>query len=228
MPSAGGSREQAACLRLLASYAELASRSEHLFGSLLAGQAPRQWGHYPEDDAIDQASGWQWFYHSHAPQDRPQAAEHGHIHLFARRKLWSRRLRSSAEMAFSRLAGAAPATHATRHLLCIGFDALGVPIRLFTVNAWVTGDRMLSAALSAELLENMKLNTGHPEADAVIATLLGIYRPEIRLLLAQRDEALWRWAGPNVLSDERLEVLSAQGISLDRRLHAILRSRKSG
>jgi len=76
---------------LLETYAGLAERGEHLLGRLLAGQAPRQWAHYPEDDAIDQSSGYQWFYHSHSPEDRPGATEHGHVHLFARKPLWGRR-----------------------------------------------------------------------------------------------------------------------------------------
>jgi hypothetical protein len=61
---------QNASLRLLEIYAELALRGEHLLGQLLGGELPRQWRHYPEDDAIDLGSGFQWFYHSHSPQDR--------------------------------------------------------------------------------------------------------------------------------------------------------------
>jgi hypothetical protein len=85
--SAGG--DHAAGLRMLETYSKLAQRGAHLLGSLLGGQAPREWRHYPADDAIDQGSGFQWFYHSHSLEDRPGSAEHGHIHLFARRKLWS-------------------------------------------------------------------------------------------------------------------------------------------
>ena len=47
----------AAGQRLLETYAALAARGEHLLHDLLAGSPPRQWQHYPEDDAIDQVSG---------------------------------------------------------------------------------------------------------------------------------------------------------------------------
>ena len=216
-PSKGGG-ENAAALRLLETYAALAERGEHLFGDVLQGQMPRQWSHYPEDDAIDQESGFQWFYHSHAPQDRPGATEHGHIHLFARRPRWARRLRSAAELRFTALHGAPPASTHTRHLLALGFDARGLPTSLFTVNSWVTGDRMLNADLTAELLATMKLDTGHPAIDRVLECLVCLYREEIRGLLRQRDEALLAWPGWQVLSDEGLELLSELSIDVDAKL----------
>jgi hypothetical protein len=111
---------QVAGLRLLQTYAGLARRGEHLLGQLFGGELPRQWRHYPEDDAIDLGSGFQWFYHAHSPEDRPGAAEHGHIHLFARRKLWSRRLRSAQEIEFARLADDPAQQLSTRHLIRFG------------------------------------------------------------------------------------------------------------
>jgi len=205
-------------MRLLEVYADLARRGEHLLGGLLGGRAPRQWEHYPENDAIGAGSGYQWFYHSHSPQDRAGAAEHGHIHLFARRKLWSRRLCSASEREFASLSRLAPLSVNTRHLLSIAFDAKGIPRSLFTVNSWVTGDLMLGAALSGELLENISLNTGHAEIDTVIESLLQLYREEIFHLLAQRDKALFGWKGKNVLADQRLEVLSELKIDVDSKL----------
>ena len=218
MPSDDGS--QAAALRLLETYAGLARRGVHLFGDVLGGQMPQQWRHYPEDDAIDQASGYQWFYHSHDPEDRLGTREHGHIHLFARHKLWSRRLRSARERNFARLSGEPAVTINTRHLLSIGFDAKGLPTTLFTVNSWVTGDRMLSADLTSELLENISLDTGNQSVDAVIVSLLRLYRGEIRDLLKKRDKTLFAWKGAQTLSDERLELLSEIAISVDAKLSA--------
>lgn len=210
--------ERAAALRLLETYSALAERGEHLFGDMLQGQMPRQWSHYPEDDAIDQESGFQWFYHSHARQDRPGAAEHGHIHLFARRKLWTRRLRSAQEMNFAKFVGEPAALENTRHLLAIGFDAKGIPKALFTVNSWVTGDRMLSAGLTSELLAGVKLDTGYECVDAVVESLVHLCGAELEQLLVQRDQALLSWQGKNVLSDEKLEVLSEIVIDVDEKL----------
>lgn len=208
-------------LRLLETYAGLAERGEHLLGQLFAGHAPRQWAHYPEEDAIDLSSGYQWFYHSHSPEDRPGAVEHGHVHLFARRTLWGRRLHSRSERAFAELCGNPCAKPMTRHLITIGFDAKGVPISLFTVNSWVTGDLMLGAELSLELLESMTLDTGHPEIDAVIESVVRLCAPELRELMRRRDDALRSHRAPDKLHDETLELLSEIHIDLDAKLTAL-------
>lgn len=209
---------RAAGPRLLATYAGLARRGEHLLDGLLDAQAPRQWRHYPRDDAIDPANGFQWFYHSHSPQDRPGAREHGHIHLFARRKLWARRLGSARELAFAALTDAPVERVNTRHLLGIGFDAKGVATSLFTVNSWVTGDLMLSAPGTLALLERLCLDTGHKEVDAVIECVVQLCQAEIRALLEARDALLLSQRRPGLLRDESLEVLSEVMIDLDRKL----------
>ncbi|QCX48255.1 hypothetical protein E7Z57_03565 [Ralstonia pseudosolanacearum] len=211
----------AAGLRLLETYAGLAERGEHLLSRLLAGHAPRQWAHYPEDDAIDYSSGYQWFYHSHSPEDRPGAVEHGHIHLFARQPLWGRRLCSGSERAFAALSGNPSTTPTTRHLLTIGLDAKGLPISLFTVNSWVTGDLMLGADLTLELLASMTLDTGHPEVDAVIASVARLCAAELQVLMQRRDDALRSHSGPDKLQDEALELLSELRINLDAKLSAL-------
>lgn len=209
------SEKSGAGSRLLSAYAALAERGAHLFGDLLMGEAPRQWEHYPKDDAIDATGGYQWFYHSHSPEDRPGTAEHGHIHLFASRPLWARRLRSRAEMEFASLCGNPRATPNTRHLLAIGFDAKGVPISFFTVNSWVTGDLMLGAELTHELLSTMRLDTGHPEIDVVIESVVRLCLSEISALLAVRDRALAGHVHADKLGDHALELLSEISIDLD-------------
>ena len=215
--SAGGGH--AACQRLLEVYSSLAENGEHLFGSLLSGQAPRQWIHCPPDDAIDLSSGFQWFYHSHTPQGRPGSVEHVRIHLFARRKLWARRLRSAAALKFAALAGDASPSVSTRHLLGIGFDAKGIPQSLFTVNSWVTGDQMLSAQTTERLLKAMLLATGHALTDGVIACVVKLCMAEIQSLLQARDQTLFSRQAPGLLQDKSLEVLSEASIDLDAKLH---------
>ncbi len=212
---------RAAGQRLLRVYATLARRKAHLLDRLLAGHRPLQWAHYPDDDAIDESHGYQWFYHSHSPEDRPDTAEHGHFHLFARRKLWSRRLQSRCERAFAHLAEPDCADVDTRHLLGVGLNAKGIPISLFTVNSWVTGDLMLSAENTEALLAGLKLKTGHAAIDAVLECVVALCCVEIRGLLAARDQALFGWKRPRVLADKRLEILSETGIDIDARLRAI-------
>jgi len=215
------SLSKAAGARLLETYADLARRGEHLFSELLAGETPTQWSHYPEDDAIDHGSGFQWFYHSHSPEDRPDSSEHGHIHLFAHRKLWFRRLRSARELEFAALAENSHESASTRHLLCISFDAKGIPTSLFTVNSWVTGDLMLSAPTTVAILDRITLETGHKEVDTVVECIVKLYRAEIQDLLHARDARLMGRSKPSVLLDESLEVLSELFIQLDSKLNGL-------
>lgn len=212
----------AAGLRLLQTYSELAQNKAHLLDELLAGQSPRQWEHYPPEDAIDPSNGYQWFYHSHSPEDRPDSAEHGHIHLFARRALWSRRLQSHAEAEFQRICGSSRLQTHTRHLLTIGLNAKGVPISLFTVNSWVTGDLMLSAKLTMALLASLRLNTGHAHVDAVMESAVHLCLPDIQDLMAARDAKLASFPGANKLNNEKLELLSELSIDLDDKLKLLL------
>lgn len=211
-------RAREAAQRLLETYAGLADRGEHLLHGVLDGRAPRQWHHYPDNDAVDAASGFQWFYHSHAPGERPDAAEHGHFHLFARRRRWARRPASRSERAFAALTGGPTERPATRHLLGLAIDAKGVPVGLFTVNSWVTGDLMLSAPSTQRLLDAMTLDTGHAAVDAMLAAVVGLCRDEIADLLARRDAVLAAQASPDVLRDERIEVLSEVAIDIDAKL----------
>jgi hypothetical protein len=208
----------AAAVRLLETYAALANVGQHLLASLLDGRAPQQWAHYPDHDAIDQTNGYQWFYHSHSPEDRAGADEHGHIHLFARRRLWARRLRSRSETDFAALCGVPASDLQSRHLLAIGFDAKGLPITLFTVNSWVTGDAMLGAELTLDLLKKIRIDSGHPHIDAVIMSVIAIYQAELHQLLEQRDACLRATSSSCNTQNRSLELLSELHIQLDARL----------
>ena len=220
-PSAEGAARAAS--DLLGVYAGLAERGAHLLGDLLAGAPPAQWERLPTDDAVDEAGRYQWFYHSHAPEDRPAGSEHGHIHLFARRALWEKLPGTPDERRFRRLCGN-PRGHAgTRHLMAIGLDAKGLPISLFAVNSWVTGDFMLGAERTARLLADIELDTGHPDIDRMIVSLARLCGEDIHRALAERDEALATRDPREVLEDRTLEVLAETALDLDARIGQALR-----
>ena len=204
--------------RLIKTYTDLARDGEHLLGGLLAGHAPIQWRHYPENDAIDEESGYQWFYHSHSPEDRPGSTEHGHLHIFARRKLWSRRMQSQHERAFAEMSGSADRKVTTRHLIGIGLNSRGIPTTLFTVNSWVTGDLMLCAENTRQLIRNVTLNTGNSRIDSVIEDLLTLCQDEVLQVLDRRDQALHLPHHSKILEDQSLEVLSEIPIELDEKI----------
>jgi hypothetical protein len=203
---------------LLGVYTGLAERQAHLLGDLLAGAPPLQWERLPADDAVDAADRYQWFYHAHAPEDRPAGPEHGHIHLFARRALWECLPVTRDERAFRERCGNPGSDAGTRHLIAIGIDPKGLPISLFTVNSWVTGDLMLGADATVQVLAEIELDTGHPDIDRMIVALAHLCAEDIRLLLAQRDSTIQTCHPSDVLEDRTIEVLSAVAIDLDERI----------
>ena len=219
-------QREAAATRLLSCYGALAQRHEHLLYEVTAGTKTMQWEHWPADDAVDEGSGYQWFYHSHAPEDRQAGAakEHGHFHLFARADAWTALPSSLAEADTLRLLAGSEISVSTRHLLCISLDAKGVPFELFTVNSWVTGDSMLDAASTEWLLAKLKLSTGHGTIDAVLESLITLCAPQLHALLASRDTALQARAvvDNETLFDRSLEVLSSYRIDLDEILASVL------
>ena len=212
-----------AARRLLEVYAGLASRQAHLLGGLLADGPPAQWERLPADDAVDSSDLFQWFYHCHAPEDRPGAAEHGHFHLFAKRALWEPRVGEPDEIEFAKLAGAAPEESGTRHLLGVSLDAKGVPLSLFALDSSATGDAMLSVGGTLRALRAMKLDTGFLEIDRVLESVVALFDEDLQELLERRDEAL-RTRGRGAGSEPGADVLSAISIDLDSRLEAALRA----
>lgn len=202
-------------------YCRLALAGQHLLADVVGNTAPRAWAHYPSDDARDIRSGYQWFYHSHGADDRPGSAEHGHIHLFARAAAWRGVVDFDAERRWRRRLRIPGPRARSRHLLCIGFDAKGVPNSLFTVNRWVTGEALLSATSTARLLKDMRMATGHAEINQLLCSVVALCAPEIDRILSARDEALLLRSrlGPDALEDPKLELLSEARIDLDDILH---------
>ena len=217
---------QSASEQLIGVYRRLAKLRKHLLADIIDASGPRAWAHYPASDARDDASGYQWFYHSHSADDRPGGQEHGHVHLFARKAAWLAALDPVAEKRWRARLRIRDSRAPTRHLLCIGFDAKGAPNSLFTVNSWVTGDGMASAAGTLRLIASLRLETGHEALDRLIGALARVCAPQIEALMRERDESLFAraQAGLGVLADQKLEILSELRIDLDQ----ILSQRSEG
>jgi hypothetical protein len=175
----------------------------HRHGALLRcwvdATVPVALEHYPFDDAIDRASGSQYFYHCH----RPDAGEHGHLHLFVRADAAGRWRRRGGTLT---------------HLIALGLDARGLPLSFFTVNHWVTGGLWFDGLRTQALVERFTLAArgrhaaGHRWLDAFVQ----LYQPLIAQALNARDREVARltrrrpWA--RVAQDERIEVLSSAPI----------------
>jgi len=208
-----------ALVQLLTCYEKLAADNQHLLQALINGAAVEQWQHLPEDDAIDSSSGYQWFYHCHAPEDRGalDASEHGHFHLFARGPSLAALPKQLRTQDCLRPIYGASIEPSTRHLLCVALNAKGVPIEIFTVNGWVTGDAMVDAEASAWLLQNMELSTGYEAIDIVLKNIVALFATEIDEVLISRDHFLLENLAVShaVLADQTIEILSSRKIDID-------------
>ena len=197
-----------------------------------------EWRHYPEGEVYDPASHAQYFYHRHSGPSRKRPAqpiEHGHFHLFLRGEGIPAGI---TPLLLPELAVAnAPAPRQSAplklgrsdevcHLVALGLDGQGAPLRLFTTNRWVTGETWYRADDVTRMLERFRVRSDHPSAllNRWIGALVCLFQPEIAKLLRDRDQAIleqrWRWRG-NVLEDPRLEITSSLEIDLDARLAGV-------
>lgn len=150
------------------------------------------WTHYPPGDVFDPATGGQWFYHCHPADDPDAATEHGHFHCFVRPE------------------GAEGPVH---HLVAVGVDPYGRPIRLFTVNQWVVGDDWLDAPSTIALLPRFDVHMPRPSylVNRWLTAMLTAHNDTIVDLIHQRDATLAAHTPPQgttVHEDRGLEVTS--------------------
>ncbi len=162
-----------------------------------ADRAMQQWDHYPASDANDPVSGYRWYYHAHpGPQSN---AEHGHFHVFA---------------ATSTLADAGRYIH----LIGLSVSADGMPVRAFTTNRWVTNELYAPAGQVLRRLQQfaMRVPSDLALVHRWLAAVTVLFRPQIRALLAERDERLSHAQAdrPNVFEDRRTTLLSQCALDL--------------
>ncbi len=193
----------------------------NVVGEILRGQGEFiEYEHYPTDDVYDADTHAQYYYHAH----RGSTGEHGHFHTFLR--------------AAGMPAGVAPVHYsgdepwpagdkALSHLIAISMDAYGVPIGLFTVNRWVTGDAWYPARDVIAMLDGFAIDHANPSwpVNRWIGTMLRLFRPRIEALILARDETLAAWArshpGQDVFEDRELEITSHAAISVEQQIAAV-------
>jgi hypothetical protein len=225
---------------------ELAQRGSTILREVTDGAADTpEWRRYPEGEAYDTTTHAQYFYHRHAASGRArpaEPAEHGHFHLFLRAEGMPA---GTAPLLVPELAIAnatvppqsAPLKRGVRdevaHLVAMAIDARGEPIRLFTTNRWVTGETWYGADDMIRMLDRFDLQTDAPSLplNRWLAALVHLFRPEIAVLLRNRDKAVqewqWRWRRRgHVFEDTRLEVTSSFEIDLEARLALVERAER--
>lgn len=187
---------------LVTALRSIEGRGSNLVGELLAGAPLIAFEHHPTGDVFDPATGAQYYFHAHPPEEHRQGgadwAEIGHIHTFVR--------------PVGRHDDAP-----IHHLIAIALDRFGRPTSLFTTNRWVTGDNFIAAQQAIGFAETYRLTDQAP-ASRCINALFTLFAADIARLLIERDAAIdaWQRAHPagEALEDRALEITSSRTIDI--------------
>jgi hypothetical protein len=191
----------------VASLRTLEQRASNLATDLLGGEPFIALNHYPTQDAIDAATGAQYYFHAH-PANEPRRqrlgwSEIGHIHTFIRPR------------------GPRGPIH---HLIAIALDPSGRPTGLFTTNRWVTNEFFCPAPTAIRYANRFRLTANTPAAISINA-LFTLYNNDIARLLRRRDATLQtlrrRITRQDPLENRAWEILSAQPLHLTATLAAL-------
>ena len=198
----------AAGREVVAAERALAKQGFNMVGRLLRDEGPfYAWDHYPAGDVFDFRHGAQYFFHAHGEAER-DASEHGHFHSFV----------------------GPVGTGKLHHLVAVSVDHASQPIRLFTVNCWVTDDSWIRAPAAIALLDHFILDGPRPSrwVNRWLAALLRLFRPQIEQLFQQRDATLADWQarhrGEDPFIARELEILSALPVSIAAQMDSVTRA----
>ncbi len=179
--------------------------------------------HYPKGDRIDHQTGAQYFYHCH--RENTDRQEHGHFHCFLRYKHIPKKCKPTPLADWDKYID-----NPMTHLIAIAMDRYGQPIRLFTVNRWVTSEVWYDAEHSPTFINRFKMTlTNDPHwqvLDQWVESMLHLFAPQIAWLHHQRDHVIAHHklqnADNNVYEDENIEELSEISIDLKNQIQWIL------
>jgi len=181
--------------------------------------------HYPKGDRIDQKTGAQYFYHCH--RENTEQNEHGHFHCFLRYKHIPKTRKPKPLADWDKYID-----NPMTHLVAISMNRYGQPIRLFTVNRWVTSEIWYDAEHAPNFLNRFKMTkTADPYwqiLDLWVEGMLHLFSPQIAWLHHQRDQAIkqhqFKDTNNNVYEDRSIEELSEISIDLKSQVQWIIES----
>ena len=180
-----------------------------------------EYDHYPDSDVYDVDSFSQYFYHAHRGID----GENGHFHTF----LYSRGMPEKIEPApYKGDESLRPqGDEALSHIISISMNPDGYPIGLFSTNRWVTGETFYKADDVIAMMDNFKMDLLYPSwpVNIWITSMIKLFRPQIEVLLRQRDQTIGQWQLTNinkdVYEDRDLEVTSQTSIDVDNQIKLV-------
>lgn len=183
----------------------------------------KRYQHYPKDDRIDRNTGAQYFYHCH--REDFDTTEHGHFHCFLRYKHIPQRIKPIPLADWDRYID-----NPMTHLVAISMNQLGMPIRLFTVNRWVTSDIWYDAKHAPSFIRRFQMLTA-PDPywqplDKWVDGILHLFLPQIAWLYLQRDRIMAQHQAlhpeDNIYLKQDIEEISSIDIDLKQQIEWII------
>ncbi len=179
-----------------------------------------EFDHYPSGDVHDSETYSQYFYHAH----RGLNGENGHFHTFLRAKGMPDNIQPAPNPGDEKWPSG---DDALSHIIAISMDPRGYPIGLFSTNRWVTGETFYKAEDVIAMLDNFSMDLLYPSwpVNIWITSTMKLFRPQIEVLLKQRDSSITDWQkenpGIDVYEDRNLEITSQLNIDVDEQLDTI-------
>lgn len=179
--------------------------------------------HYPKGDRIDHDTGAQYFYHCH--REDYDTAEHGHFHCFLRYKHIPKTIKPTPLSDWDK-----NMDNPMTHLVAIAMNCYGHPVRLFSVNRWISYEVWYDAKHTSRLLKQFKMTKQDSDywqvLDRWVEGMLHLYAPQIQWVNNSRDLAIAHHQSiyPNSHSyeDHQLEELSEIPINLNTQIQWLL------
>lgn len=186
-----------------------------------------EWRHYPPGDIYDKESCCQAYYHAH------RADENGHFHIFVDEGGRPKDM----EAVFVPAPDCKGNIETLTHLISISMDEMSIPVKLFTVNHWVTDEILYSAEDMITLLDDFELDIAKPSwpVNLWLTAMVRLFRADIEQLLRERDETYDRWRAEHyggkhddaMFLNEDLQIASSRDISVDELVPALLAEMES-
>lgn len=179
--------------------------------------------HYPKGDRIDKTTGAQYFYHCH--RENYDSTEHGHFHCFIRYKQIPRSIKPKPLADWDRYID-----NPMTHMVAIGMNQFGYPIRLFTVNRWITSEIWYDAEHISKFIKRFDMTLDDDPywqvLDNWVEGILHLFAPQVKWLQMQRDLLIDAYVQKhnveNPYMDKNLEELSEIPIDLTEQVNWII------
>lgn len=179
--------------------------------------------HYPKGDRIDHSTGSQFFYHCH--RENFESTEHGHFHCFLRYKHIPKRVKPAVLSDWDKYID-----NPMTHLIAISMNQFGQPIRLFTVNRWVTSEIWYDAEHIDYFIKRYKMTLLDDPywhiLDKWVDGMIHLFAPQISWLHHARDKRIQQHQSINPESnpylDYDLEELSELPIDLKKQVEWVI------